>query len=205
MNNFFLEKIVQLRAELDGQVMVDPIVRLRRWLSTKSEAITPGQFQFVEVTEEKVRKVLNNLSPTKSCGLDWIDGFSLKCASTHIIVPLTHIINLSIRKGKFPEIWKSFKVVAVFKKGDKSSCKNYRPVSLLSVVSKILERVMYDQLVQYLTENELLDPNHHGFRQNRSTTTAILNLYDLWIRAAEKGQLSAAAENCKFSKILYLD
>ena len=114
-------------------------------------------------------------------------------AQPFILKPLTHVINLSLRTGIFPSVWKFYKVVAVYKnKGEKSCGENYRPVALLSVVSKILERVVYDQLVEYFTEIGLLHPNHHGFRKHHSTSTAIIQMHDIWVRAAEEGKLAGA-------------
>ena len=69
--------------------------------------------------------------------------------------------------------------------------KNYRPVSLLPVISKVLERAIFEQMIQYLEENNLLHPSHHGFRSHHSTVTALIEMYDQWVEGFENGMLSA--------------
>ena len=76
------------------------------------------------------------------------------------------------------------------KKGDKLERKNYRPVSILSPISKVLEKIVYEQMYSYFTRNHLLHPNLHGYRSNRSTQTALLQMYDRWVRASHEGKLS---------------
>ena len=76
------------------------------------------------------------------------------------------------------------------KKGDKLERKNYRPVAILSPLSKVLEKVVYQQIYSYFTRNGLFHPNLQGYRRNRSTQTALLQIYDRWIRAANSGKLS---------------
>ena len=92
-------------------------------------------------------------------------------------------------------MWKHAKVIPLLKGGsvDPLSPKSYRPVALLSVLSKILERVIFIQTVEYMNDNNLMHPNHHGFRAQHSTTTAMLQLYDSWVDAANKGKLAGVA------------
>ena len=94
-------------------------------------------------------------------------------------------------QNKFPEPWKYAKVIPIHKKGDVLEKKNYRPVSILSPVSKVLERVVFDQLYHYFSRNRLLHPNSMGFRKNRSTLTSVLQMYDKWIHGALNGEISA--------------
>ena len=103
--------------------------------------------------------------------------------------PLTHIINLSISKSTFPSIWKHAKVVPLLKKDDPLHAKNYRPVASLPVFSKILERVVFNQLVKYLESNNLIHPNHHGSRAGHSTATALIQLFDTWVEEVDKGNM----------------
>ena len=76
-------------------------------------------------------------------------------------------------------------MVPLLKKGDPLTCKNYRPVALLPILSKILEKLVFLQLVDYLDSNHLVHPNHHGSRKQHSTATALLQMYDKWAEAAE--------------------
>ena len=68
--------------------------------------------------------------------------------------------------------------------------KNYRPVAIIPIFSKILERIVFNQVVQYLATNNLIHPNHHAYRENHNTTTALIQLYDTWLKALENGQLA---------------
>ena len=78
------------------------------------------------------------------------------------------------------------------KKLDPLHKKNYRPVAILSPLSKVLEKLVYEQMYSYFTVNKILHPNLHGYRTNRSTQTALLQMYDRWVQAASKGQVSGA-------------
>ena len=96
----------------------------------------------------------------------------------HITSPLTHIFNLSISAGKCPNSLKIAKVIPVFKKDDPSLLTNYRPISLLPSISKILEKIIYKRLYFFLNVNNLLIPNQFGFRKGHSTDYAIIQLLD---------------------------
>ena len=79
---------------------------------------------------------------------------------------------------KFPTEWKKAKVIPLHKKEDILEPKNYRPVSILSPLSKVLERVIHDQLYHYLSVNKIIHPSLHAYRKNRSTLTALLQMYE---------------------------
>ena len=105
-----------------------------------------------------------------------------------IVPALTHIINLSLSTGNFPQTWKNAKIIPLHKKDDKLNPKNYHPVAILPVFSKVLERVVFNQIVQYLSSNNLLHPSHHAYRSN--TITALIQMYDGWVNAYDNGELS---------------
>ena len=92
---------------------------------------------------------------------------------------------------RFPSQWKCSKVVPLLKKGEVTDPKNYRPVALLPVLSKIMERVVFEQMISYLEENKILHPSHHGFRSKHSTCTALLEMQELWLDALEKNEITA--------------
>ena len=85
---------------------------------------------------------------------------------------------------------KKSKVVPLLKKGDTLDPKNYRPVALLPIFSKVLERAIFLQLIRYLDDNSILHPNHHGSRKGHSTTTALVQMYDSWVEAVENGEMA---------------
>ena len=120
------------------------------------------------------------------------DPTATKIAAPIIDGPLHHIITLSIMQHRFPSQRKHDKVLPLHKKLDTLNKKNYRPVAILSPLSKVLEKIVYGQLYTYFTDNKILHPSLHGYRTNRSTQTALLQMYDHWVQAAHRGQVSGA-------------
>ena len=92
----------------------------------------------------------------------------IKLCGNSICKPLSIIFNDCLNKGKFPHEWKKANVVPVHKKGNKQSLKNYRPISLLPICSKIFERLIYNEMFTFFTENNLISPNQSGFRPGDS-------------------------------------
>ena len=125
--------------------------------------------------------MLMSLKNSKSTGTDFIDTYIVKLIANDLVAPLTHIVNLSISSSTFPRSWKHAKVVPLLKKGDPLLPKNYRPVALLPIFSKIMERLIFNQLVKYLDTHSLIHPNHHGSRSGHSTGSAFIQLYDTWV------------------------
>ena len=94
--------------------------------------------------------------------------------------------------NKFPTKWKIAKVVPLYKgKGSKLDPKNYRPVAILPILSKVLERAMFQQVVNFMDSNNFYNPNHHAYRSFHSTTTAMLQMYTTWLEALEQGDMAA--------------
>ena len=142
------------------------------------------------VTVKKVRKLLGNLKSKTSTAVDQLDNFAVKIAADHLAEPLHHVITLSIMQQRFPRSWKLAKIVPLHKKDSQMKRENYRPVAILSPLSKVLEKVMYEHLYNYFSRNNLFHPSLHGYRRNRSTMTALLSLYEKWVIAAKDGQVS---------------
>ena len=184
MNSFFINKIQTLRENIpEGHQ--DPLAQLREVMRDRD-----CQFTLRPVKPEEVLKIVQGLKNSKSTGLDNIDTYIIKLVAKEILPALTNVINLSIRDSSFPTSWKISKVVPLLKKGDRFNPKNYRPVALLPIMSKVLERAIYLQLVSYLDTNLLLHPNHHGSRRAHNTCTALLQMYDTWIEAVENGDMA---------------
>ena len=142
------------------------------------------------VTVKKVIKVIKKLKSSKSLAADELDSFSLKIAADIVGPAVHHIVTLSIMQCKFPDPWKFAKVLPLHKKGDVLVRKNYRPVSILSPLSKVLERIVFEQLYNYFSNNRIFHANLMGYRKNRSTLTAVLQMYDRWVRGASDGKIS---------------
>ena len=113
-----------------------------------------------------------------SCGFDNISTIFLKQIAPTIIKPLTLLINQVFNTGIFPDRLKLAKVIPVFKKGDSKLINNYRPISLLPVISKVLETIIANQLSQYFEDNKLFHDNQCGFRTGLSTEYATIELTD---------------------------
>ena len=111
----------------------------------------------------------------------------LKYASDVIAPILTGLINKSFTDGVFPGVWKCAKETALFKDGDKSLKDNYRPISILPTISKIIERSAHIQLSSFLEENRLLSQSQFGFRLKRSTSTALIAFTDQVLESTDKG------------------
>jgi hypothetical protein len=125
---------------------------------------------------EEVRSILKNMDKKNSPDLDGISLTLLKHIATEISLPLSHIFNLSLQTGTFPTKLKTSRVVPIFKAGDKTSCDNYRPISLVSSISKILEKAVANRLVNHLTGNNLLYEHQYGFLKGKSTEQNLIHL-----------------------------
>ena len=141
----------------------------------------------LEITEEMVKKKLQKLKPNKSGELDGISPRVLIEATDPILTPITIIMNKSLREGRLPQRWKDAVVAPIFKKGKKSSPGNYRPVSLTSVICKVMESVIRDHIMDHLYRNNLLTDCQHGFVRNRSCLTQLLECLDVWTEMLDTG------------------
>ena len=116
----------------------------------------------------------------------------LKSSANTITPSVTKLLNLSIRTGKFPKLWKCSKITALFKSGDRTNASNYRPISILPILSKILEKAVHSQLYQYLVTNNLLTRKQFGFRKGLSTVSALTSFADEVLLNMEQGKLCGA-------------
>ena len=135
---------------------------------------------FQPVTVSNVYHLLHGLSSNKATGVDKISSKIIKIAAPAISDSLTYIFNQAITLSLFPHEWKTARVIPLYKNGQRNLPGNYRPISVLPVISKIMERILYDQLYNYLTKFELLSDSQFGFRKFLSTATALLNCTNDW-------------------------
>ena len=140
----------------------------------------PGipSFALYSTTVEEVEKLLMDISDSKATGEDGIPIRFLKMTKELSARILCHIINRSIIENRVPLEWKYAIITPLFKEGDRTMANNYRPISILPAVSKILERTVHSQLYKHISDNNLLSPAQFGFRKNHSTSTCILALLD---------------------------
>ena len=119
-----------------------------------------------------VRKRLRNLQPDKATGLDEIPARLLKECSAELARPLSLLFELCFSKGVFPSQWKTASVIPIHKRGLKSNPSMYRPISLLCIISKVMEAVVQKQLQKYLLGNQLISDRQFGFRPHHTTPLA---------------------------------
>ena len=132
--------------------------------------------EMTSIFESEVVNVLHSLKPKDSVRYDGISSKILKYCASAIKKPLTHILNCSLMSGTCPDRCKFAIVKPVHKKGKLDEMNNYRPISLLPAISKILESIMYKRLLQHLEINKILTPAQYGFRTNVHINDAIFNL-----------------------------
>ena len=146
-------------------------------------------FILTHVSGHFIRKQLLSLNPKKAVGLDDISSLFLRDGAELIMEPVGHIVNLSITTESVPDVFKHARVLPLYKKGSKVDAGNYRPVSVLSVLSKVLERAVHKQLSEYLAKRDLLYENQSGFRGSYSTDTCLAGLTDYIKGEMGKGNL----------------
>ena len=138
------------------------------------------------ITEEKINIILKDLSDS-ACGWNEIDSEIVKATRLTILQPIVHICNLSLANGIFQQLLKIAKVIPLYKGSDASLFSNYRPISVLPVFSKMLEKVMYIRLIEYLNTNKILYSFQFGFRKNHPAAMALIIRVDRISKALENG------------------
>ena len=143
----------------------------------------PGNYESEEMEEIsfeslEVMEVLLQLKNSASPGPDGLSQRVLKELARSVCVPLSIIFTKSYQTGKVPDDWKVANVVPIYKKGSKMEAVNYRPVSLTSVVAKVMERMIKRRMMSHLQRNNLINPSQHGFMSKKSTTTNLVTYMD---------------------------
>lgn len=180
-NNFF----VNIATNLSTPVTVSDFNHIKEFVNDK----IPEQsfFHIPYITEYQTRKLLTNLDISKATGLDQLGPRLLKLSTDIITKTITRIINLSIKNGVFPDTWKYAKVTPLFKSGSPAEINNYRPISILPTLSKIIERHVHDSFILYLNSYKLLCESQSGFRKHHSCETALVHMIDKWLKAMNEG------------------
>ena len=150
------------------------------------------RFELRFISNTFVQRELKKLKRQKAQGMDELPPGLLKDCRQHIFQPLGYILNLSIRCNKVPSLWKVAKVVPIHKKGPHNNSENYRPISILPVLSKILERAVHQQLMEFLEEQQLLTKYQFGYRTNRSTNLAATLFVDNIRKEVDSGNMVGA-------------
>ena len=130
------------------------------------------------IEREEILSLIRKINPNKASGSDEISGQMLLICDDSVILPLQIIFSNILSSSIYPNIWKLANVTPIFKKNDKQLIKNYRPISLLPICGKILEKIIFNHLYTYLVANNLITKNQSGFRPGDSTTNQLLYLID---------------------------
>ena len=148
-----------------------------------------GDFSFTPVSKEHVPvlKMLIGLNSHKATGLDGMPARFIIDSANIICKPLCHIVNRSIQSGEFPYDIKKDKITPIYKKKAKTEAGNYRPVSVLSIISKIIEKITCEQLTEYLDSNSSLYELQSGFCSSFSTGSCLIHLSDFIRKHQDKG------------------
>ncbi|KAI8480722.1 hypothetical protein Bbelb_415600 [Branchiostoma belcheri] len=163
-------------------------------LPSKTHSVTYRSLQrsFEAVDESTVLSELLRLKAKKATGLDKIPSKLLKDSAPVIVKPLTHIFNLSLATGEVPSDWKTAQITPIYKSGNRTNVANYRPVSVLSVTSKVMEKLVAKQVSCYMSKNNLLTVYQSGFRRHHSTATAVLKIVEDIRSASNSRQVTVA-------------
>ena len=166
-NNFFIDQCSILRNKSELPATLSK--KMRESLTT------------IDFSNKDILKIIRNLDPNKAHGHDMIIIRMVKICDDFICKPLKLIFQSCLESGKFPSEWKKTNVVPIHKKGDKQILKNYRPISLLPITGKIFERLLYDRMFEFFTENNLISDNQSGFKPGDSCINQLLSIiYEIY-------------------------
>ncbi len=168
-------------------------------------------FDLKSIHERDILNILNHMDSKSSTGYDSLSNKLLKFIKLEIYKALTLVVNQMLHTGIFPDALKIAKIMPIYKKGDINELSNYRPISLLPTLSKIFERIIYDQLYTHFTENNLLSEQQYGFRSKHSTELAAIKLVDYINKEIDQKNtpvniyidLSKAFDTLNFDILLY--
>ena len=149
----------------------------------------PAAFTLINdfaISDQKILNIIRSLDPNKAHGWDEISVRMMKLSDAALVVPLKMIFTKCFKCGLFPQIWKCANVVSVHKKNEKNLKGNYRPISLLPIFGKILEKLIYDSLYTHLVSCELLNPNQSGFRPGDSTINQLISITHTIFKALDR-------------------
>ena len=144
-----------------------------------------------EADEEEIIKTILSLQSKKSAGADGIRPMLIKKCCQQLYKQILHLMNLSLKTNTVPDKLKIAKVIPVHKKEDKSDPSNYRPISLLSMLHKILEKLMCKRLTEFLNDNKIIYKYQFGFRAKHSTTQAVTEIVDNLLKEIDSGKITA--------------
>ena len=181
MNNFFCS----IGNNLSGEIPETANPLLENEYTVNSQNL---RFELKAINMCQLEKIFNTFKKSKGSGADGIANYFLKIGLPAVIESLCDIFNLSIATGIFPDSWKIARVAPIFKSGQTNDRSNYRPISVLPFVSRVFEKLIYNQLYDYLDRNKLLFSKQSGFKSLHSVVTCLLKCTNDWYLDIDKGQ-----------------
>ena len=154
----------------------------------KLPTVTHSKLQGVTITSREVRRQLKDLDVTKAMGPDKISPHTLVKCADQLAAPLAALFQACLVQNKWPKIWKRANVVAIHKKNKKTSPQNYRPISLLSILAKVYERILVKNITNFFDTNHLISNRQFGFRSKRSVSDLLLQLTTTWQKSLDTGK-----------------
>ena len=148
-----------------------------------------AKFHFKAIELKDIRDAFSKVKTAKSFGTDNISSYFMKLALPYIENSLAFLFNTSIETSQFPDSWKVARITPIFKDGCKTEKSNYRPISVLLVISKLFEKLVFNQLYLYMKENGLFTSDQSGFLRLHSTLTCLLKMSDDWYNGLDLGKL----------------
>ena len=148
-------------------------------------------FEFEAINVSQLERVFGKFKTSKGSGADGIAYYFLKIGLSVIAESLCDIFSLSSATGVFPDSWKIARMAPIFKSGQSKDRSNYRPISVLPLLSRVFEKLIYNQLYDYLDKNRLLFSKQSGFKSLHSVVTCLLNCTNDWYINMDRGQYTA--------------
>ena len=163
----------------------------------------PQSILISKTTVSEVTNIINKLKNSKSPGYDTFNVKFLKLCAPIISPILCNIFNNMVKSGVYPDDLKIAKVVPIFKSGDTIKCTNYRPISILSLINNIFEKILFKSIYDYVEKFNILYQYQYGFRKGHSTTHALVELVDKIKNSIDNGEMTCGI-SLTYLKLLIL-
>ena len=192
INNHFNDFFVNVGPETEKTVPKVPNISHEKFLKNRNQV----NLIIAHISEEEVLEILKSLPTNKGTGPSSIPTKFLLMIADLVIAPLSNLINVSFSTGVFPDILKTAKVIPLHKGGSTQELNNFRPISLLSIFDKIMEKLMHKRLYSFIEEHNILFKNQFGFRKGSSTAHSLIEITE---------KIKESIDNGKFGCGIFID